>query len=199
MRQTTLINYKKAGRKPKTDAGIRHTARPELERPSSLHLTVKIEKEKANLKNKFILKILKKAILNARRFNLKIIHYSLEFDHVHLLIEAENNIILGKGMQSFGVTFSKAINRHRNVSGQVYKHRYHFRKITSAKQLKNVMNYIFKNGVKHGTSKTIVSGYNSIQAEKKFRLFVKEKVEMNFELIRLLDPCRIFYPALYFV
>lgn len=119
MKQTTLINYKKAGRKPKNDPGIRHTARPELKRSSSLHLTVKIEKRKANLKNKQILKILKKAILNARKLNLKIIHFALEYDHVHLLIEADNNITLGKGMQSFGVTLSKAINRYRKVTGQV--------------------------------------------------------------------------------
>lgn len=198
-KQITLINMRKAGRPPKTDPGIRHTRRPLLKKPSSLHLTIKIEKQKSHLKNKTILAILKRAILNARKQQLRVIHFTLEHDHVHLLIEAENNRVLGKGMQAFGVTLSKAINRLKKLTGQVYKHRYHFRKITSSRQLKNVMSYIFRNGMKHGTSKNLISGYNSIQAEKKFRLFYKGRIELDFELIRLLDQCRIFYPALDYV
>lgn len=197
--QMTLINYKHAGRPAKNDAGIRHTKRPDLTRPSSLHLTVKIEKSKANLKNKNVLAILKKAIFNARRQGLKVIHYSLEYDHIHLIIEADNNRTLGKGMQAFGVTLAKAINRMRKVKGQVYKHRYHFRQITSSRQLKNVMTYIFNNGVKHKTSATALSPFNSIWAEKKYSLFIRGKLEIDFDLIRLLDPCRIFYSRIEFV
>lgn len=199
MKQTSLLNLRKAGRKAIHDPGIRHTHRPVFKKPASLHLTIKIAKEKSNLKNKEVLSILKRAILNSRKMGLRVIHFTLEYDHIHLLIEAENNHLLGKGMQSFGVTLSKAINKLKKTSGQVYRHRYHFRKITSARQLKNVMNYIFRNGLKHGTSAGIVTGYNSIQAEKKLRLFFKGKLEFDFDLIRLLDQCRIFYPALDYV
>ncbi|MGZ3787001.1 MAG: transposase [Bacteriovorax sp.] len=179
--------------------GIRHTSRPFLKKPSSLHLTVKIKKNKAEMKNKSVFSLLKRAILNARRQGLKVIHYSLEYDHVHLLIEAENNHILGKGMQAFGGTFSKAINRMRKLKGGVYKHRYHFRKISSARELKNVMNYIFTNGLKHKTAKNIVNPYNSIRAEKKYFLFYKCKLEHDLELMNLLDRGRIFYQALEFI
>jgi REP element-mobilizing transposase RayT len=199
MKQTSLINYRGAGRPAIHDPGIRHTERPLIKKPSSLHLTIKVEKIKADIKNKTVLSILKRAIQNARKQGLRVIHFSLEYDHVHLLIEAENNTTLGKGMQAFGVTFSKAINRVRKTTGKVYKHRYHFKAITSPKQLKNVMSYIFKNGVKHGTSKSMLNGYNSIKAEKKSHLFYKAKFEMDFELIRLLDECRIFYKAVSFI
>jgi REP element-mobilizing transposase RayT len=93
--QTSLLNFKGAGRPAIHDAGIRHTERPKFTKSSSLHLTVKIKKIKADLKNKVILVILKKAILNARKKGLKVIHYSLEYDHIHLLIEADNNKVLG--------------------------------------------------------------------------------------------------------
>ncbi|MDD4973652.1 MAG: transposase [Bacteriovorax sp.] len=178
---------------------MRHTSRPHLSKACSLHLTVKIKKIKAELKNKSVLSILKRAILNARKQGLKVIHYSLEYDHVHLLIEADNNHILSKGMQSFGVTISKAINRMRKLKGGVYKHRYHFRKISSPRQLKNVLNYIFNNGIKHKTAKHIVGHYNSIQAEKKYFLFYRGKLEYDLELMRILDRGKIFYQALEFV
>ncbi|MGZ3787896.1 MAG: transposase [Bacteriovorax sp.] len=197
--QISLINIKGAGRPAIHDAGIRHTSRPFLKKPSSLHLTVKIKKNKAGIKNKSILILLKRAILNTRRQGLKVIHYSLEYDHVHLLIEAENNHVLGKGMQAFGVTLSKAINRMRKLKGGVYKHRYHFRKISGARELKNVMNYIFTNGLKHKTAQNIANPYNSIRAEKKYFLFCKSKLEFDLELMNLLDKGRIFYQALEFI
>lgn len=197
--QTSLLNRKGAGRPAIHDPGIRHTSRPLLKKTSSLHLTVKVKKIKAEIKNKVVLQILKRAILNARRRGLKVVHYSLEYDHVHLLIEADNNYILGKGMQAFGVTFSKAINKLKQLKGGVYKHRYHFRQISSARQFKNVMNYIFRNGVKHKTAKHIVNPYNSIRAEKKYFLFYKRKLEFDLDLMRMLDKGRVFYQALEFV
>ncbi|MFA6237483.1 MAG: transposase [Bacteriovorax sp.] len=196
--QNSLLNFRGAGRPAIHDVGIRHTSRPFLKRPASLHLTVKIQKNKADIKNKGVLKILKRAILNARKQNLKVIHYSLEYDHVHLLIEANNNRILGKGMQAFGVTMAKAINRVRKLKGSVYKHRYHFHQISSSRQLKNVMMYIFRNGMKHGTAKGLVNPYNSIKAEKKHILFLKHEISMDEELLELLDRGKIFFRGLEF-
>lgn len=197
--QTSLINLKGAGRPVIHDPGIRHTERPKISKPTSLHLTVKIKRIKADLKNKSILRILKRAIVNARKQGLRVIHYSLEYDHVHLLIEAENNHILGKGMQAFGVTFSKAINRLKNVNGGVYKHRYHFRKITSTRQLKNALKYIFTNGVKHKTASQIVNPYNSIRAEMRYKLFYKGKIILDPDLLELLDRGKVYFKALDFV
>lgn len=197
--QPSLLNLKKAGRKPIHDKGIRHISRPTLRRPSSLHLTVKVLRNKAEIKNKSVLKLLRHAIQRARLQGLKIIHYSLEYDHVHLLIEAENNHILGKGMQALGVSLSKGINRLKNLKGAVYKHRYHFRQITSPRQLKNVLGYIFNNGVKHGTASSIVNPYNSIQAEISFRLFTEKCVTSDPNLNLLLDKGKLYFRDLPFV
>lgn len=194
--QLSLLNRKRAGRPPVNDAGIRHTSRPVISKPASLHLTIKVKRNKADIKNKAVLAILKKAILNARLKGLKVIHYSLEFDHVHLLIEADNNKILGKGMQAFGVTLAKAINKLWRLGGGVYKHRYHFRRITGSKDLRNVMNYIFKNGVKHKTAKSIINPFNSIKAEIKSSLCTNEKVEIDLRLVGVLDKCKIYYHGL---
>lgn len=198
MKKEATTTKRRVGRPKKHDAGIRHTSRPLLRRPSSLHLTVKIKKNKADIKTKVVLSILKRAIMNARKRGLRVVHYSLEYDHVHLLIEADNNRVLGKGMQAFGVTLAKAINRMRRLKGEVYKHRYHFRQITNARDLKNVMKYIFNNGLKHKTAKSVVNPFNSIKAEMKAALFTKERFNVDFELIKLLDQCRIFYHRMEF-
>lgn len=194
--QISLINIKGAGRPRVHDPGIAHRKRPYLKKPSSLHLTIKVKRIKAEMKNKAVLILLKRAIMNARKQGLRIIHFSLEYDHVHLLVEAADNVVLGKGMQSFGVTLSKAINRLRKVSGDVYKHRYHFRQIYSSRELKNVMNYIFSNGLKHQTVKAFVNPFHSIRAEMKYNLFYRGELILDKDLLILLDRCRLFYQGL---
>ena len=190
-KQLTFINPKRAGRKAIHAPSIRHRKRAEIKKPSSLHLTIKIAKNKAGVKNKQILKVLKRAILKGRSAGIRIIHFTLEYDHIHLLVEADCKIKLGRGMMRFGVTLAKGINHYRRDQGQVYKHRYHQRFITSRRDLKNVMNYIFHNGLKHRTATKLLNPYHSIRAEINY-LMMNKKIVPDWELIKLLDTHKIF-------
>ena len=154
--QLSLLNPKRAGRKPIHDKGIRHIQRERFERESSFHITIKVRQEKSDLQNKMILKALHRAIMKARYKSLKVIHYTLEFNHIHLLVEAYNQEQLSNCMQSFGVTLAKMINKVKFKKGRVYKHRYHLRRLSSVMELKNVLKYIFNNGIKHKNSNTIM-------------------------------------------
>lgn len=167
MKKKTLYNIKGAGRPSIHDRGIRHIARDEIKRLTVLHLTVKIDKTKAGLKNKEALKLLHKSILKARKQGLAIIHYTLERDHVHLMVEASNNAILGKGMQAFGITLSKGVNKIKSLKGRVFKTRYHFRKLKTSAEIRNALNYILGNAVKHRSS-SFVNLYNSLGAIRNF-------------------------------
>jgi REP element-mobilizing transposase RayT len=167
--QMSLLNPKGAGRKPLHDKAIRHSVRPKFNKPRSLHLTLKVRSNKADIQSKKILKALHHAIRRARLKNLKIIHYSLEYNHVHLLVEASSHQVLHSGMQALGISLSKAINKIKKQAGTVYKHRYHFRRISSPKDYRNVLRYILGNGIKHGNSQSIINPYNSALAETKLR------------------------------
>ena len=168
MKQKSFLNMKGAGRPAKHDRGIRHIARDEFNRLTVLHLTVKIDRAKAGLKNKQTLKLLWHAIKKARLKGLKIIHYTLEFDHIHLLVEADNKAIVGTGMQSFGISLSKGINKIKGLSGQVFKTRYHFRKLKTPTEVKNVIHYILGNSIKHKSS-SFINQYNSLVRVDSFK------------------------------
>ena len=167
MKQMSFLNRKGAGRPAKHDRGIRHIARDNFNRLTVLHLTVKIDREKAGIKNKQALRVLWNAIKKARLKGLRIIHYTLEFDHVHLLVEADSKSMLGTGMQSFGIAFSKGINKIKALKGQVFKTRYHFRKLKSPTEVKNVIHYIFGNAIKHKSS-SFINQYNSLVAVESY-------------------------------
>lgn len=182
--QLTLLNPKGAGRKPIHDKGIRHIEREDLKKNTALHLTIKIVKEKAAIKNKSVLKALHHAIKKARHKGLQVIHYTLEYDHIHLLVEASDKHTLGKGMQSLGISFSKGINKIKKSAGIVFKNRYHSRKLQSLQEIKNVLHYILGNGIKHKESMSIVSPYNSLFALSSFdRIFpgFEEMIEQTLQ------------------
>lgn len=211
--QLSLTNSKRAGRKAVHDKGIRHISRPKLQRPSSLHLTIKVRENKADIQNKKILKALHHAIKRARLKNLKVIHYTLEYNHVHLLVESSDNKILHQGMQALGISLSKAINRIKRLKGGVYKHRYHFRQISSPRELKNVLHYIFHNGIKHHRTKSIIDPFNSLIAETSLnQLYPKEakKIwadisrndflrDLQRELYQILQPGEIHYKGIQYL
>lgn len=190
MKKRTLFNIKGAGRPAIHDRGIRHIARDEIKRLTVLHLTVKIEKAKAGLKNKTTLQLLRRAILKARKMGLSIVHYTLEFDHVHMLVETNNNETLARGMQSFGITLSKGINKIKATSGQVFKTRYHFRKLKTPSEIKNALAYILGNGIKHKSS-SFINQYNTLMAVKNYgKLYpgfeskITDVIKHSMELLR---------------
>ena len=188
MKQKSFLNLKGAGRPAKHDKGVRHTEREAITKMSALHLTIKIEKNKAGLRSKAVLSLLHKAIKRARVVGLGIVHYTLEHDHIHMLVEAEDNVALGRGMQSFGICFSKGINKLKNASGQVYKSRYHLRILKTPSEVKNVINYILNNSVKHKAS-SFVNTFNSLVASRNldqlypgFEIMIEDTIERSFTL-----------------
>ena len=106
-----------------------------------MHINFKF---RTQIKNKKCLILLKKAILNARSHGLRIIHFSLQSNHVHLIIESENNKILTRGMRSLTVTFAKGLK-----AGRVQMERYHLHVLKSIRETRNAVHYVLFNQQKH--------------------------------------------------
>lgn len=184
-KQLSLINSKGAGRPALVDKGIRHTTREVIKKKTALHLTIKVRPNKADIKSKAVLKALHHAIKRARLKKLKIIHYTLEYNHLHLLVETSGNQALHSGMQALGISLSKAINRIKFCSGGVYKHRYHLRVITSLRDYKNVLNYILNNGVKHKRTSSVLDPYNSKVVDQMNSADIKKIITRSPFLLKL--------------
>jgi REP element-mobilizing transposase RayT len=198
--QLSSTKLKRAGRPAKNDIGIRHISRQKFFRPSALHLTIKVRENKADIKSKRILKALHHAIKRARIQRLRVIHYTLEYNHVHLVVEADNNRTLHKGMQALGISLSKAVNRIKKLKGTVYKHRYHFRKLNTRREFRNSLYYVFRNGIKHKRTMSMLDPYNSLAAEKRIpaemQTIIKRSRFLNSlkeEIGEFLDQGRVYY------
>lgn len=146
---------KGSGRKRIRSKGVAHRNREKVTRHTPLHINFKF---KTTIKNKFCLRLLKRAIVNARAFGLRVIHFSLQHNHIHLIIEADNNDILTTGMRSLTITFAKGLK-----IGKVQVERYHLHVLKSIRETKNAINYVLFNKQKHEKGKySIVDEYCSI-------------------------------------
>jgi REP element-mobilizing transposase RayT len=61
----------------------------------------------------------------ANRFGFKLVHYSVQGNHVHLLVEAQDDKALSRGMNGLGVRVAKGLNRVMRRHGKVLDDRYH--------------------------------------------------------------------------
>jgi hypothetical protein len=110
------------------------------------------------IRNKNSLKLLKKAIQNARSHGLKVLHYSLETNHVHLILEVASNAILTKGMRSLTVTMAKGLGL-----GRVQVERYHLHVLRSIREVKHAIHYVLFNKQRHEKRKySTIDQYSSL-------------------------------------
>jgi REP element-mobilizing transposase RayT len=90
-----------------------------------------------------------------RQHDFRIVHFSLQGDHVHLLCEATNKITLARGVQGFQISAAKHLNREvsrqrtEKRRGQVFADRYHVESIDSVRQVRHALSYVLNNWRKH--------------------------------------------------
>ena len=79
-------------------------------------------------------------------------HFSVQSNHIHLLVEADGTRTLGRGMQGLGIRLAKTINRRLGRAGRVWMDRYHCRALGTPREVRNALIYVLLNGRKHGVS-----------------------------------------------
>jgi hypothetical protein len=82
--------------------------------------------------------------------NFRIVHFSLQSDHVHLLCEANDKMALARGVQGFQISAARHLNRElAGRRGQVFTDRYHVESIDSVRQVRHALSYVLNNWRKH--------------------------------------------------
>lgn len=144
-----------AGRKRKHSRGVAHRVRERVLQRHALHVNFKY---KTLIRHKRGLQILKRAIINAREKGLKIVHFSMQTNHIHLILEAQDNAALTRGMRSLTVTFAKGMGR-----GRIQVARYHLHVLKHLREARNALHYVLFNEQKHrGLKKAYINEYCSL-------------------------------------
>jgi hypothetical protein len=80
------------------------------------------------------------------------VHYSLQGNHAHLIVEAQDPIALGRGMMAIGARLARAVNRIAGRSGPVLADRYHSRMLPTPREVHGALRYVLLNARKHAAT-----------------------------------------------
>jgi REP element-mobilizing transposase RayT len=139
-----------AGRKPTSGRpGTRHRARPEHNAAHPLHVTLRAGIRP--LRSQQVFPTVRRALSQAtwRADSFRVVHFSVQADHLHLIVEASNKADLSRGMRGLVIRIARQVNRLLMRKGPLWADRWHGRPLTSPRQVRNALVYVFGNFRKH--------------------------------------------------
>jgi putative transposase len=139
-------------KRKKVDA-ITHAARPALGASSALHLTLKLRSGMPNLRHGKAFAAVRKALVkwgNVPGAGFRLIHFSVQSNHLHLVAEADSKDALSKGMQRLAHSISRRINAlSPRWLGRVFKERFHAHVLKSPTEMAHALRYVKENHEHH--------------------------------------------------
>jgi REP element-mobilizing transposase RayT len=141
-----------AGRKPRGKvAGPSHAKRPSTPARFPLLVTQRLEAGLPSLRQAAELEVIRDAISEtAERDGLRIVHFSVQSNHLHYICEARDAEGLTSGMRSLAVKLARRLNGLWKRTGSVFAERFHARALTTPTEVRHAIAYVLKNDRKHG-------------------------------------------------
>jgi REP element-mobilizing transposase RayT len=141
---------KHAGRRP--GHRVSHETRPKITATKPLHVTLRAAQGVPNLRRWHPAAAIRAAL---KRFAaaptwIRVIEFSIQRDHIHLIVESDGRASLTRGMRSLTIRLAKAVNKRLDRRGRVFGDRYHAESLGSPLQVKRALVYVLHNHKKHG-------------------------------------------------
>jgi putative transposase len=141
---------KNAGCKPGLRPSTPHRRRPVQRAAEPVHVTLRARI--APLRSQFVFPTVRLALVRAARRDpdrFRIVHFSVQRDHVHLVVEAEDKRSLSSGLRSVAIRVARYVNDLLGRRGPLWAERWHGRALTSPRSVRNAIVYVLANFRKH--------------------------------------------------
>jgi hypothetical protein len=113
------------------------------------HVTLRVVRELPCLRDRDVATGVVEQVRRASRKGFRVIAYSIQGDHMHLLVEALGSRTFTSGMRGLTIRIARAVNRALGRSGPVLRDRYHTRALTTPTEMRNAYLYVLANRLKH--------------------------------------------------
>ncbi len=141
---------KGAGRKRSGRNRESHRRRDQFHRLTPAHVTLRVVDGLASLRSRALILEVRRTFAEAcERGDFRLVEYSVQDDHLHLIVEAASLDALSRGMKAISARFARAVNRVFQRNGRVISGRFHLRLLTSPTEVRNALRYVLLNIRKH--------------------------------------------------
>lgn len=76
--------------------------------------------------------------------SFRVLHLSIQNNHLHLLVEAAHKRALSRGMQRFAIRAARALQETFGWRGKIFPWRYHSKQITNGYQARSALAYVLR-------------------------------------------------------
>ncbi|GAC1431860.1 MAG: hypothetical protein NVSMB62_28840 [Acidobacteriaceae bacterium] len=159
-----------AGRKRSKSSGMPHLRREEIAARHPVHVTLRAAKGCWNLRSRRALRAVEPAFLAGReRFGFRLVHFSIQGNHLHLLVEVEGKGSLARGLKGLEVRLARALNRMMGRKGRVFADRYHAHVLKTPREAARALRYVLMNFIHHARgwgeqlSSTFLDPFSSVR------------------------------------
>ena len=127
-----------------------HAKRPELSFKHPVHVMLRTLTSVPRLRQRAAYEVIRAALVHfVDGEGFRVVHISIQRNHLHLIVEAANKDALRRGMQRFAIRAARAINAAFEREGKVFAFRYQAKQIKSADYARNALSYVLNNWRRH--------------------------------------------------
>ena len=141
-----------AGRKPQSSRQrVSHKRRPEHAPRFPLHVVLRARPDAPGLRRRKVFGEVRAALeAGAARAGFRLVHFSVQGNHLHLVVEAPDKVALSRGMQGLAVRIARAANRAAGRTGRVFADHYFARELKTPAEVRRAVRYVLDNRILHG-------------------------------------------------
>jgi putative transposase len=147
---------------------VAHRRRPSVSPKTPLHVTLRLIEGFPGLRRPKALRWIRRCLQLAHKDGFAIIQFSIQSNHLHLIVEAHDRVALSKGMQGLKIRLARRLNQlFGRRRGTVFPERYHAQPLRSPRQVRSALAYVLNNRRRHlaqcsrGLQRDYVDPYSS--------------------------------------
>jgi REP element-mobilizing transposase RayT len=119
-----------------------------------LHVTLRMAPHVYNLRSRRSFRVIASALrLGGDRFDVRVVEFSVQGNHIHLVVEAPNRRALARAIQGFSIRVARGLNRMMGRAGRVFDDRYHARVLRTPTEVRHAIHYVLSNARKHAAQR----------------------------------------------
>ena len=144
------------GKRARAGRRLRATRRSPPHRPRArhhgrwpVHVTLRGREALPSFRSRRVFAFLRRSLAASHKASFRVVHFSVQIDHVHLVVEGDEAMALVRGIQGLAVRCAKAVNRALERRGSVWCGRYHSHALRTPTEARRGFVYVLLNFRKH--------------------------------------------------
>jgi REP element-mobilizing transposase RayT len=154
-----------------------HLTRPALKARHPVHVTMRFRQGLPSLRHKPLAGLVLASFHAAKEhLDMRLVHFSVQSNHVHLIVEADGHRALSRAMQGLGTRLAKRLNHRLDRRGAVFADRYHARALKTPLEVRRALVYVLHNRRRHAGVPGGRSGFDPLSTAPYFNGFAPDIV-----------------------